>query len=349
MLQSLSVRSLMRFLWGAVGAGVVAAVLVLPHATARAGVYDYVDIQDWDTPGSSETQTCSTSGSSCFASIIEPYSGISGSATVTTGTQTTSPYQALFPGFNLGSQLTTSMNLNFGGYATYRPNVYTQPFVTAAVTGEWTLSFNAEQIEHPPQGMVFADKALNGSLNWTTTFTTSGTGQVTIEYLVSGLTPNNTLFSVPTYFAELTCANGTCTNLPSTGGMQVSGGNKISGVINLSQFDGVDLTLSEYVIVQGNIQAPSSGFENTNSGSFTFTDPMTLTYYDPNGNLVPNLFLVSGDGFIPLSGSDYIGAATPLPATWAMMLTGLLGVGFAVQRGAGKKGPTGTPLYLGTM
>jgi hypothetical protein len=60
---------------------------------------------------------------------------------------------------------------------------------------------------------------------------------------------------------------------------------------------------------------------------------MTLTVFDSNGNVVPNLFLYdpTSNGFMGLSGQDFSVSGVPEPATWAMMLLSFAGLGFAFR------------------
>jgi hypothetical protein len=69
------------------------------------------------------------------------------------------------------------------------------------------------------------------------------------------------------------------------------------------------------------------------SSMSSFSDPIQFELLDPNGNIVPNLVMTSAfgfdysvvDGFVPTSG-------VPEPSTWAMMLLGFAGLGFAFMQ-----------------
>jgi hypothetical protein len=82
------------------------------------------------------------------------------------------------------------------------------------------------------------------------------------------------------------------------------------------------LAISETLSFQSNVTA---GHE----GDFNFYDPTTLIYRDPDGNIVPDLVLYDSaeNGVIGLSGQDFSGGATPIPATLPLFATGLGGLG----------------------
>ena len=77
--------------------------------------------------------------------------------------------------------------------------------------------------------------------------------------------------------------------------------------MNLGAFDGTALSLSETVNWQAGVNAGQSI-------NFNFSDPMMLTYLDPNGNIVPNLVLYDSslNGVIPLSGQDFSSVPGPV-------------------------------------
>jgi hypothetical protein len=91
------------------------------------------------------------------------------------------------------------------------------------------------------------------------------------------------------------------------------------------------LALSESV----NLQTSASGAVADQSNIFHFNDPLTLTYFDQSGNIVPNLVLYDSslNAVLPLSGQDFSGGSeTPLPATLPLFATGIGGLGLGWRR-----------------
>jgi hypothetical protein len=71
---------------------------------------------------------------------------------------------------------------------------------------------------------------------------------------------------------------------------------------------------------------------SASQASETFTDPLAFALYDPNGNLVPGVTVMTDDGFsIPTLGGPDV-AAVPEPSTWVMMILGFAGIGFMAYR-----------------
>jgi hypothetical protein len=62
---------------------------------------------------------------------------------------------------------------------------------------------------------------------------------------------------------------------------------------------------------------------------FQLLDPTTLTYRDSSGNIVPNLVLYDPtlNAVMGLSGQDFSGGETPIPATLPLFATGLGAIG----------------------
>ena len=113
----------------------------------------------------------------------------------------------------------------------------------------------------------------------------------------------------------LSCSSSSCSPGPNSPNASFSGQIPVDGTIlgsilasiNLAAFGGTALTVSETVNWQTGVNAGKSV-------NFEFSDPMTLTYLDPNGNIVPNLVLYDSslNGVIPLSGQDFSSVPGPV-------------------------------------
>ena len=113
------------------------------------------------------------------------------------------------------------------------------------------------------------------------------------------------------------------TNVPTNGPPEVRGTILVS--LNFAGLSAASLTLGESV----NLQTSATGTVADQSNIFHFNDPLTLTYFDQSGNIVPNLVLYDSslNAVLPLSGQDFSGGSTPLPATLPLFATGLGGLG----------------------
>ena len=81
--------------------------------------------------------------------------------------------------------------------------------------------------------------------------------------------------------------------------------------MDLASFGGSALSLGETVNWQAGVDGPQNASQ---SFKFDFSDPMSLTYLDPNGNIVPNLVLYDSslNGVIPLSGQNFSSVPGPI-------------------------------------
>jgi hypothetical protein len=102
--------------------------------------------------------------------------------------------------------------------------------------------------------------------------------------------------------------------------------NNATQIFNITGFNPNDLNSFAAFSLFADISASpfSDGTENT-----TFDDPITLTLFDPNGNIIPNLFVESQNGFFfdVTDGAATLTSATPVPAALPLFATGLGGLG----------------------
>ena len=76
----------------------------------------------------------------------------------------------------------------------------------------------------------------------------------------------------------------------------------------------------------------TAGSDGNDAGTIDFLDPVKLdsrTVYDSLGNIVPSVSAVSGLGIYYPVTDGVAGSPVPEPSTWAMLLLGLAGLGFA--------------------
>jgi hypothetical protein len=101
--------------------------------------------------------------------------------------------------------------------------------------------------------------------------------------------------------------------------------------------DGVDLTASASSLMFNYSGSDSGDFVIASSlGSVCYT--AVSNCWGPTG---VGLYSVNGDGlsvYIAQSGNQIIGNAVPEPATWALMLLGFGGIGFAMRRSRKRNG-----------
>jgi hypothetical protein len=242
---------------------------------------------------------------------------------------------ALFP----PTILTPTIQL--GGTVTSEPNPHIG-FAGADAKGVWSIPVTDALLT--PTGTTLNAASLSGTLTWVdkfslnatmATITTVSFALVNFTFTASGLTPQNTLFQ-SSVGLELSCNNGICTNdgrysFPNVSFTFSSGAGEVDVVMDMSKFGGSALTLSETASVGLNAQWANG----SPSSTFSFADPTTLTYLDPNGQVVPNLVLFSPElnGFMPVSGQDFSAqGAVPEPSSWVMMILGFAGIGFIAYR-----------------
>jgi hypothetical protein len=100
-----------------------------------------------------------------------------------------------------------------------------------------------------------------------------------------------------------------------------------SQVFNLANFNPNDVNSFSSFSLLADISA--SPFSD-GSEAVTFDDPITLTLLDSNGDVIPNLFVESQNGFFfdVTDGAATLGtSATPVPAALPLFATGLGGLG----------------------
>ena len=85
----------------------------------------------------------------------------------------------------------------------------------------------------------------------------------------------------------------------------------------------------------------TAGSDGESTGNINFLDPITfegVTIYDPLGNIVPSVSIVSSSGafYAVTDGTPVI--SVPEPSTWTIMLLGFAGLGFAGYRASRRTG-----------
>jgi hypothetical protein len=135
---------------------------------------------------------------------------------------------------------------------------------------------------------------------------------VQFQFSLSGQTPSNTLFQTGR-LVTFTCDPGQVTTCSTTSGppdVFLIGNSGLDFDIGLSFPSLSSMTLSEQVTVTTTV-TPLTG---TVGNTFSFGDPMTLTFLDPNGNIVPDAVLYNSDlnGFIPVAGQNFSSVPAPL-------------------------------------
>ena len=204
--------------------------------------------------------------------------------------------------------------IHLTGSASAQGSQKSSTFAGLAGTGAWSEQLTDALLT--PKGISFANTSLSGPLTWRTDFTLTGTNNSIIQFnwTASGQTPSNTTFSTGATMT-LSCSSSSCSPGPNSPNASFSGQNLVDGTIlgsilasmNLAAFGGTALTVSETVNWQAGVHAGQSV-------NFEFLDPMTLTYLDPNGNIVPNLVLYDSslNGVIPLSGQNFSSVPGPI-------------------------------------
>jgi hypothetical protein len=300
--------------------GVVAAVALVPHSETRAdSVSGSATAIVFDDPGTGSlpdpnTQSC-TGSVSCntpSASTVGPHT----SAKATTQVQFDQippPAGSVLDLLPIPpSIINPSIKLN--GSASAQASQRSSTSAGLAGTGAWSED-GLTDATLAPKGIAFGNVSLNGLLKWTTDFTLKASNNSIIQFnwTVSGQTPSNIPFSTGATMT-LTCSATSCSAGPNSANasfsQQNTAGTDFGSILvsmNLAAFDGSALSLSETVNWQTGVNAGQSI-------DFAFSDPMTLTYLDPNGNIVPNLVLYDSslNGVIPLSGQDFSSVPGPI-------------------------------------
>jgi hypothetical protein len=206
------------------------------------------------------------------------------------------------------------------GEVSASPSRNATTFAGASSTATWTLAGGAEVDD----SRFLSPTELNGHLDWKTNFNLQQSLNSIIQFTwtISGLNSvTNSMFST-SQTMTLGCTSTGCSVNTSSLNVGLESGNFIDALMDVSGCMCATWSLSETVNFQTSATAG-------HSGSFNFQDPMTLTYFDPNGNIVPNLVFYdqSLNGEIGLSGQDF-SATTPVPAALPLFATGLGMMGF---------------------
>jgi hypothetical protein len=170
--------------------------------------------------------------------------------------------------------------------------------------------------------------ASTGSISWETNFTLTTTINSIFQITFTVSSPDNTSFSEQ-QTVSLTCTGTSCVSNLGASFYTDSDHSITLPLFDLTGCNCNDLTFGETVNWQAGV--PTG---NPQTQILDFKDPMTLTMFDSNGNVVPNLILYNStsNDFIGLSGQDFLGSGVPEPSTWAMMLLGFCGLGFAFKQ-----------------
>jgi hypothetical protein len=298
--------------------GVAAAVALALHSEVRAdSVSGNATAIVFDDPGTASlpdpnSQTCadSASCSTPSASTIGPNTSAQASTQVQF-TQTPAPAGSVLDLLPIQpSVIDPSIHLAGSAFANPSKKNLSSPHAGLAGTGTWSEQLTDATLA--PNGIVFGNVSLNGLLKWTTVFSLTATNNSIIQFNWT-VSSSNTPFSTGATMT-LSCGATSCSAGPNSANASFSQEN-IAGAnlgailvsMNLAAFDGSALSLSETVNWQTGVNAGQSI-------NFDFSDPITLTYLDPNGNMVPNLVLYDSslNGVIPLSGQDFSSVPAPI-------------------------------------
>ena len=227
---------------------------------------------------------------------------------------------------------TPLISINGSVNANHNANVATTAELSA--TASYTQQLSSTLLSF---GAAAQDFPLNGTMVWRDTFFLQASNPLaiafnwtvadsTINFSTGGsmtLSCNGMTSCTPNVNASPNVQFLGLTNVPTNGPPEVRGTILVS--LDLAGLSTASLALSESV----NLQTSASGTVADQSNIFHFNDPLTLTYFDQSGNIVPNLVLYDSslNAVLPLSGQDFSGGSeTPLPATLPLFATGIGGL-----------------------
>ena len=241
-----------------------------------------------------------------------------------------------FPGLGGTVLISPSIVLDGSAHANPNPNPDTifTPFAGATATGNLQFGFTPKTLTTPGSGLQPINASLGGgTLSWYENFFFAPNRNGTPFTLQFNWGVSDSSGSAITgTFANLSCTF-TCSITSEGAGITFSNGAEQTGVLtatlNLAHLTTIGLQVSEMVTL--GMGADSLGISDPlGPVAAHFQDPMTLTYLDANGNIIPDLVLFDSniDGIIPVSGQDLSPTtATPLPAALPLFATGLGALG----------------------
>jgi hypothetical protein len=285
-------------------AATACALILCPGARAQSvSTSAQIDAIDFPTTGNPNPAPCSST-TVCGSSADS--TGPNTDGTVTSRVEITST-----PALS-SNQLNPKIDITGAAQATANPDTFFAPGIGIGGTGQWSLNFNGAQLL--PSGIELQQWPLGGgTIVWETSFGSVSIGAnttVQFQFSLSGQTSSNTLFQTGA-LVTFTCTGleSVCSTTSGPPDVFVSDSGTLFD-IGL-HFPGLSsITLSEQVTVTTTVN-PLTGTAGTN---FVFSDPMTLTFLDPNGNIVPDAVLYNSDlnGFIPVSGQNFSSVPGPI-------------------------------------
>jgi hypothetical protein len=294
------------------------AVLLVSESKAQTahsvGASAQIDDIDFPTTGNPISPVCSGSVT-CTESATSSGPNTSGNVTSTIQLASQPIFASDPPRFGL---LQPTITISGDAKATANSNAIFAPGIGVGGTAQWSSSFAAGQLAPLQTFPVSFAPIISGNFEWNTAFHLTRTDAFTktnLEFQLSITGPS---------FNSAALINITC-----------DGDNCSSQDFNIIKLDAQDfafdaflpgmdsgVTINEQVTVT-TTESPVSG---TAENDFKFIDPMTLTFFDANGNTVPDLVLYNSDlnAIIPLSGQDFSSAPSAVPGPIAG--TGLPGL-----------------------
>lgn len=279
-----------------------------------------------ETSGLCSSGTASQSGSFAGAST-QAAIDLNGAAIFPT------PANPTFPGQSTSSgPVLISPTIAIGGFASATPNPNPDTIFTpfAGVQDNASLEFHLipATVGLVPviQNVVPTNVSLGGgTLVWTEKLTNPPNGPSLLQFNWGVTDANNS--AITGAFANLSCS-ASCSITSSNGVTFDATTDTLIATMSLANLTTVGFGLTENVGFGFNVDSTGTTGP-TGELAAGFSDPMTLTYLDPNGNIVPDLVLLDTniDGVIPVSGQDFSSTATPLPAALPLFAGGLGGLG----------------------
>jgi hypothetical protein len=311
---------------------------ILPHSEAGAQIAGAVSVNGSvqtlytavdSTPSNSVVNNSCVGVASCTTQAGS--SGNFGNAFATTDVQigqqatgitTLSPFTP--PVYVLSPQITLAVNSS----ATADPNPFdVTPIVGGGASGTWSANFSVANLTPP----LFNYSVSGGTLVLQDDFAlrVAANTIVQMSWTVSGQNSNGTPFFTNGGGFSLLCTSpascvpyppyapgispNTSLSAPSPSGL-IGAAYSVDVTFNLANFNGSSLDVSETASINTGSGGGCSICNGYGSWTSAFADPITLTYFDPNGAVVPNLVLYNStlNGVIGLSGENFSTVPGPI-------------------------------------